>query len=313
MNPTRIVVHNPCNEYTRYYRDYNLFWDELTEELKTQYIVTENRYYEFANQSRFEVRLRKQTCGEHCFLLMECEYVIEFEDTGDFYILSVSDDLSHAILNERENPHLKKVLVSQFDRRKLQDHVSLTYMEKYSPWIYFPCTVDDLEFFHKKRKSIEEYIDKMYFRGTSIDDRPIVTHIRSKYLDGYTPIGGPNSYFEDLINYKVGLSIAGRGELCYRDIEYMALGIPMLRFNYITELNPNLIPNYHYVALDRPYNLAIDRLGNREHAELLEQRFLEVKEDKEFLTFISKNAREFYERYLSRQNRVKHTLSLLNI
>ena len=313
MNANKIIIHNPCNEHTRYYRDYNLFWDELTEKLKTRYTVTENRYYEFANQSKFEVSLRKQTCKEHCFLLMECEYVIEFESTGDFYILSVSDDLSHAILNEQENPHLKKVLVSQFDRKKLQTHVLSTYMEKYSPWIYFPCTVDDLEVFYKKRKPPEECIDKMYFRGTSIADRPIVTHISSKYLDGYTPIGGPTLYFEDLINYRVGLSIAGRGELCYRDVEYMALGIPMLRFNYITELNPKLIPNYHYIALDRPYDLSIDRLGNREHAKLLEQRFLEVKEDKEFLTFISKNAREFYESYFSRQNRVEHTLSLLNI
>jgi hypothetical protein len=32
----------------------------------------------------------------------ECEYVIEFMDNGDFYILSVSDDLTYAILNEKD-------------------------------------------------------------------------------------------------------------------------------------------------------------------------------------------------------------------
>ena len=102
----------------------------------------------------------------------------------------------------------------------------------------------------------------MYFRGTSISDRPIVTHFNTNYLNGYTPIGSPNTYFEDLIKYKIGLSIAGRGELCYRDIEYMALGIPMIRFNYLSELNPNLIPNYHYISINRPDDLIIDRLGN---------------------------------------------------
>jgi hypothetical protein len=93
----------------------------------------------------------------------------------------------------------------------------------------------------------------------------------------------------------------------------MGLGIPMLRFNYISELNPKLIPNFHYIAIDRPDDLLIDRLGNETHAKLLEERFLEVKDDKEFLDFISKNAREYYNNYLSKYNRVKHTLNLLNI
>jgi hypothetical protein len=309
----KVTVHNPCNEHTRYFRDYNLFWDELTDELKTKYDVTENRYYELANQQRFKVNLKNQTSCDECFLLMECEYVIEFEDTGEFYVMSVSDDLSHAILNEHQNPLLQKVLVSQFDRSKIKSHVTPAHMDKYSPWIYFPCTIDDLEVFYEKRKTFDEFIDKMYFRGTSISDRPIVTHVSPDYLNGYTPIGSPNTYFDDLIKYKIGLSVAGRGELCYRDIEYMGLGIPMLRFNYISELNPKLIPNFHYIAIDRPDDLLIDRLGNETHAKLLEERFLEVKDDKEFLDFISKNAREYYNNYLSKYNRVKHTLNLLNI
>ena len=53
----KVTVHNPCNEHTRYFRDYNLFWDELTDELKTKYDVTENRYNELANQQRFKVIL----------------------------------------------------------------------------------------------------------------------------------------------------------------------------------------------------------------------------------------------------------------
>jgi hypothetical protein len=309
----KIIVHNPCNEHTRYYRNYNLFWDELTEELKKKYEVTENRYYEFANQQRFKVNLKNQTSCDDCFLLLECEYVIEFEDTGEIYIMSVSDDLTHAILNERQNPLLKKVLISQFSREKIKSHVGDEHINKYSPWIYFPCTIDDLEFFYEKRKSISKFINKMYFRGTSISDRPIVTYFNDEYLNGYTPIGGPNTYFEDLIKYKIGLSIAGRGELCYRDIEYMALGIPMIRFNYISELNPNLIPNYHYIAVDRPDDLPIDRLGNGNHSKLIEKRFLEVKYNNDFLEFISNNSRQYYLENLSRENRVKHTIKLLEL
>jgi hypothetical protein len=239
--------------------------------------------------------------------------VIEFEDTGEFYVMSVSDDLTHATLNEKYNPLLKKVLISQFNRNEIVNHVTKENEEKYSPWIYFPCTIDDLEVHYEKRKTINNFIDKMYFRGTSISDRPIVTHINQDYLNGYNPIGSPPTYFNDLINYKIGLSVAGRGELCYRDIEYMALGIPFIRFEYISELNPNLIPNFHYISIDRPEDLLKDRLGNIEHAKMIEKRFLEVKDDLEFLNFISNNARDYYTTYLNRGNNVNHTLNLLGL
>lgn len=308
-----IIVHNPCNEHTRYYRNYNLFWDDLTDELKKTYQVKENRYYELANQSRYKVNLKNQTSCEDCFVLLECEYVIEFEDTGEFYIMSVSDDLTHAILNEQNNPFLKKVLISQFNSQNIQSHIDSTNIIKYSPWIYFPCTTYDLEPYYEKRKSMNNFIDKMYFRGTSISDRPIVTHINPQYLEGYHSIGGSDVYFRDLINYKIGLSVAGRGELCYRDIEYMCLGIPMLRFSYSCELNPKLIPNFHYISVDKPDDLLIDRIGNESHARLLEKRFLEVKDNKEFLDFISNNARKYYINYLSSKNRIQHTIQLLNM
>lgn len=307
----KIIVHNPCNEHTRYFRDYNLFWDDLTDELKKRYDVTENRYYELANSQRFKVNLKNQTCPEDNFLLLECEYVIEFEDTGEFYIMSVSDDLTHAILNELTNPLLRKVLISQYLPEQIKGYVKTE--DKTSPWIYFPCTIDDLEPYYIKRKNNTELIDKMVFRGTSLDDRTILSHLSENVFDGPTPVGGPEKYFDDVINYKVGLSVAGRGELCYRDIEYMALGIPFLRFEYNTKLNPNLIPNYHYISVNRPEDLIKDRLGNEEHSKMLEKRFLEVKDDVEFLNFISNNARNYYETYLNRENRVAHTLNLLEL
>lgn len=309
----KIIVHNPCNEHTRYYRNYNLFWDELTEELKNRYEVTENRYYELANQQRFKVNLKNQTSCDDCFLLLECEYVIEFEDSGEIFIMSASDDLSHATLNERQNNLLKKVLISQFDKKKIESHVESNLMYKYHPWIYFPCSTDNLEVFYQKRKYKNNLIDKMYFRGTSIEDRPIIKHFNNDYLNGFDPIGGPQIYFDDLIKYKIGLSIAGRGEICYRDIEYMALGIPMIRFEYNSELNPNLIPNFHYISVERPKDLTNDRLGNESHAKIIEKKFLEVKDDTEFLNFISINAREYYKKYLSNESRINHTISLLGL
>jgi hypothetical protein len=164
----------------------------------------------------------------------------------------------------------------------------------------------------------------MVFRGTSLDDRTILSHLSENVFDGPTPVGGPEKYFDDVINYKVGLSVAGRGELCYRDIEYMAVGLPMLRLEYITQTNPPLIPNYHYIAIDRAkYNLPgspnsvewgahLDREGGEIYVQAYKERFLEVKNDYKFLDFISNNAREYYNQYCSSSNRLSHLLKLLD-
>lgn len=309
-------IHNPCNEQTRYYRNYNLFWDELTDKLKEKYNVVENRYFENAHKERFNINFNSLT-NPQGLLLMECEYVIENIDNGEFYILSVSDDLSSGVLTEQSNPKLKKVLISQFIEDKIKHHVGNNY-EKYSPWVYFPMNLTDLEVYYKKRLEKTEFIDKLCFRGNT-SDRPILKFFDSDIFDGPNYIGDSDKYFEDLINYNVGLSIAGVGELCYRDVEYMALGIPFVRFEFQTKLFEPLIPNYHYISI--PYDNEIprhndtptDRLGGYEQAKKIEQRFKEVVSDKDFLSFISKNARKYYEDNLSPHSRINKTLEILKL
>ena len=309
-------IHNPCNEQTRYYRNYNLFWDELTNKLKETHTIIENRYFENAHKERFNVNFDSLTNPQGLFL-MECEYVIENMDNGDFYVLSVADDLSYGMLSEQSNPKLKKVLISQFIEDKVKHHVGDNY-DKYSPWIYFPSNLTDLESYYKKRLEKTEFIDKLCFWGTT-SQRPILEHFDSSILVGPNYIGDSDKYFDNLINYSVALSIAGVGELCYRDIECMALGVPLIRFEYQTKLAEPLIPNYHYISI--PYDNDIpshngtktDRLGGYDQAKKIEQRFKEVISDKEFLSFISKNSRKYYEDNLSSDSRVTKTLNILNL
>jgi hypothetical protein len=309
-------IHNPCNEQTRYFRNYNLFWDELTDRLKQKYNVVENRYFENAHKERFNVNFNSLTNSQG-LLLMECEYVIENTDNGEFYILSVADDLSSGVLTEQSNPKLKKVLISQFIEDKIKHHVGNNY-EKYSPWIYFPMNLTDLESYYQKRKEKTEFIDKLCFWGAT-SERPILKHFDNSIFVGPNYIGDSDSYFDNLINYSIALSIAGVGELCYRDIECMALGVPLLRFEYQTILSEPLIPNYHYISLPyddempRHNNTPTDRLGEYPQAKKIEERFKEVILDKDFLSFISKNARKYYEDNLSPMSRIDKTLEILNL
>ena len=310
-----LKIHNPCNEHTRYYRYYNYFWDKLTDKLKEKYSVSENRYFEKANSERFPVTLKDGSST----LLLECEYLIENLDTSEIYVLSVSDDLSHATLDLQNNTNLKKVLISQFYRKKIENHTHKN-INKYSPWIYFHSDYNtDLSYWRQKRQKVNSLNNRLFFRGSNLESRPILKYFDNNSFTGPYSIGGSNNYFEDLINHTVGLSVAGRGEFCYRDIEYMAIGIPMLRFEYRSELYKKLLPDYHYISVPYPNNMPLDnglptdRLGLQEHSEMLLDKYLEVCKNTEFLNFISKNAIEYYDNYLAEKNSLLSTLEILGL
>ena len=310
----KLVIHQPTNHQSRRYRYYNYFWDLLCDEISKEHEIVQNRYSKNIHFERQLVNILDKENDNLNVLMLECEMIIQDIDTFEIFVLSVSDDLSHATLDLQDNPNLKKVFISQFHRDKIYGHIrNKENTSKYFPWIYFPSNIFEIDKYYQIRKEKSEFIDKFYFRGTSLGDRSILSHFNTSLFEGGSPIGGFDRYAEDLINYKIGLSIAGRGEFCYRDIEYMGMGIPFIRFEYISEMDPELIPNYHYISVERPDDLSMDRIGTYEHSKLIETRFLQVKDDVEFLTFISNNSREYYNQYLSTHNNVKHTLKLLNL
>jgi FkbM family methyltransferase len=306
---TKIRIHNPGNDITKYYRYYNVFWDKLTEKLKQIFDVEENTWFSNAHFERYNIQLIKGNSGH--LPLLECEYIIENLENGEFIVLSASDGLTHAILNEKENPYLKKVLASQFLPRELLAHVG-NKMYKYSPWLYFKSSIVDIEPYYQKRLLQNNFIDKMYFRGTSLEDREILHYIDKNLITDFTPLS-QERYYDDIIQYKLALSIDGRAEFCYRDIECLGLGIPMIRFEYESKFYEELIPNYHYVSISRPNDMTIYRKGNDSHAKLLESRFLQVVNDQEFLNFIAKNGREYYEKNCLLDKMINKTLVLSNI
>jgi len=304
----KIRVHNPCNEHTIHNRFYNDFWDEFTEYLKKIFIVEEKRYFDCAHSGRMPVKLERGISEN--LLLLECEYIIENLENGEFVIMSVSDTITGAVIDERANPLLKKVLISQFWPSDINYYLS-DYIEKYSPWTYFQSKKIDLEPFYQKRILTPPIDNKLYFKGV-LDDRIILNYIDKDIMSSFVPMA-MNQYLDDIIKYKIALSVDGRGELCYRDIECFAIGIPILRFEYLTPLSDPLIPNYHYISVSRPDDLLFYRLGNESHSKLLEQRYYEVLNDDNFLNFISKNAREYYLKNCTMSSIIKNTYNLLNL
>lgn len=196
---------------------------------------------------------------------------------------------------------------------------------KSTPFYTFQSPIDH-DIFWEERKNIKhnDLIDQIFFLSTTRREDPF--KLREMGLCSESPGGlSIEDYLKLSTKYKVGLSISSLSELCYRDIEYMAVGVPMLRLEYVTTTNPPLIPNYHYIAVDRKkYNIpgtkdnpiwstSLERAGGESYVNAYKERFLEVKDDYEFLDFISLNAREYYKEYCSPTNRVNYLLSLLNL
>lgn len=314
VSKTKIRVHNPCNGKTKNFRYYNFFWDKFTDFLKTKFDVEENRFFQNAHFENFSVYLDKQTNPQ--IKIMECEYIIENLDNGEFIIISVSDKISDAMTKEIDNPFLKKCLISQFIPKFFESY-TIENFHKYSPWTYFPYLNMDYESIRNKRKNITNKIKKLYFKGDE-RGRTILNFFNSEIFDKgeRTYL---ETYFDEVINYEVGLCIGGVGEMCYRDIEFMMLEIPILRFEYETELYPKLIPNFHYISVEpteemmSSNSVRYDRLGGRKEAKKIEERFNEIKNDMDFLNFITKNAREYYENNLTIDNQIKNTYILTGL
>lgn len=221
----------------------------------------------------------------------------------------------------RNNPN-DLLLYSQLGMTELNKKTD-EYKFKIKNSIYTPSLPNmPLETYYEKRKAISEYIDKFVFWGNykAMNRKAVELLQNNELFDGGDYI---SNYFDELIKYKVGLAIPGIGELCYRDIEYMAIGIPLMKFEYITQLNPPLIPNYHYISIpriDTPEDhtivggiLAREREVEQRHIDEYLKRYKEVKDDHDFLKFISDNARKYYETYLHPNTRTKHIIDLLEL
>lgn len=311
---TRIIIHQPQNFESKYYRYHNVFFDNLIAKLKNTYEVIDSRYFKYANSKYFPLLLLSQDTyyDNTNITALDCEMVIENYDTKQIKILSMADDLTSAILNLQDSKFLDIVLVAQYNHNKIKHHLyDSTNIKKYSPWIYFPQTYLDYDSYYNYRQSmLNQLIDKFYFRGSSLSYRSIISHFDKRYFSGGSTIGPFEIYAKDLLQYKIGYSIAGRGEFCYRDIEYMAMGIPFMRFEYTNEMNPPLIPNFHYISVPRIDDLP-ENLYGESHAKLIENKFLEVKNNQDFLNFISDNARKYYLNFIHDQNGIDHTIDLL--
>lgn len=265
---------------------------------------------------------------EFDYKMKDCELIIYDEEKDILKAISFSEfhtDIWYVFTKRNKKEDL--ILITQFDdwyNRELETGIPRIDLSEFnfkvgSTVFYTLLETIDYENFYAERNSKEfsSLEDRLFMLFmTERGDPPTLSKLG--YLNEDLTPCDPLRYFQKAINYKIGLAVATSAEYAYREIEYMAVGIPFMRIEYLRQLDPPLISNYHYIAVDRAkngltYNSGLDRLGGEKFIKAYIDRFLEVKDDKEFLDFIAKNARDYYLNYCGPQNRLAHLVSLLKI
>jgi hypothetical protein len=194
----------------------------------------------------------------------------------------------------------------------------------YESFFYGPYKsgyLDILENIYNQRKNIDTE-ERLYFRGYMWDFRKDIT---KNLNDPSIVIIDKNSeqnnlnyieYLHDLSKYRCALSLPGGTEVCNRDIECFGVGVPVIRPYLNIEYPDRLIPNYHYISCygDCKYwDGNPSYLNNKDFQLYLEHYWNRVKNNIDYLDFISSNARNWFVKNCSLENNVNYILSKIEL
>lgn len=277
---------------------------------------------EYLNKSQYEIK--SQIGGflhieAFDYKLSDCETLIYDDELDSLKAISFSEVRTPLfdIFKKRNNKNDILVVLHQrswglhnFDRDSFNFKLKNTTT-------YTLKSDNNFDYFYNKRQSLKhsDLIDKMFFRTTT--GRGDVLELTKRNI--INPLFNPipyRDYMELAIQYKVGLSIGAGYEICHRDIEYMAIGLPILRLEYTNTYNPQLIPNHHYISIDREgfaFDSNADNIGGEKYIEAYVKKFNEVKDNHELLNFVASNANQYYKNHCNPENRLKTILSQLEL
>lgn len=204
----------------------------------------------------------------------------------------------------------------------------LNIKQIYYPFFYIPC-YDDLydqmtEIFHHRLNFSETIDPRLIFRGYIWDFREKMID-KIKYHEDIIIIDkninnnnlNYNEFIKELGGYRASLSLPGGTNICHRDIESFAIGIPVFRPLLTTNYPDPLIPNYHYMCFYSMCDYTNEHnpqfLSYLDFQDNLLYWWNTLKNNKEYLDYISINAREWFVKHCTLDNNINYVMSQLNL
>lgn len=169
----------------------------------------------------------------------------------------------------------------------------------YTPFSYICARSENENIIEKlyAEKSTKKYPDILSFRGYIYGFREYLMQTK-KYniIPIHTSHLPSPKYLAELSGEYLNFSINGAGEICHRDMEILGLGNALFRMKLVGKFHTELIPNYHYIAIDCddiPKNIAQYDYWALLHNRIID-RFEEIKTDYDFIKYIGENGRKWY-------------------
>lgn len=188
----------------------------------------------------------------------------------------------------------------------------------YNP--YFNCCYDKMDELYLNRN---DKIKKLFFRGwlwdfrkemiKNINKSDILIIDKNENNQNLTYL----NYLTEMSNYLAALSLPGGTEICNRDIECFGIGVPVIRPHLQINYPDPLIPNYHYIncyhSCDYTNNGNPSYISYNDFKENLIYTWDKVKNNQEYLNFISKNAKDWFNRNCLPQSNINIFLDKINL
>jgi hypothetical protein len=169
-------------------------------------------------------------------------------------------------------------------------------------------------------RNLQYTIPELYFCGQMWDFRKeMIKHIKDPSISIVSKSNKYVSYYDHLnylIHYRCSLSLPGGTEMCNRDIENFSIGVPVIRPNISISYDEPLIPNYHYISCYdncKYWNGYPSYISYKDFALSVVDTWHRVKDNLDYLEFVSKNARLWYLKNCRIDNNMDYVLSKINM
>lgn len=184
----------------------------------------------------------------------------------------------------------------------------------FKPWIFRPHKWTSLKYKYNPKNK------KLFFRGLYIKGhRDFILNLGSlnnpdfniSLQDRIPHLDFMQNCSENLIS----LSGPGVRDMCYRDIELLSMGVPMIRTKFFSELLNTTLTDEVYIPVDFDPVTEGSLMGMpKDHEKLasdIVERWNQVKNDKPLLFKISQNAQDLYNEHFTNEKLMSYTYKII--
>jgi len=259
---------------------------KLHEKLKEKFIDVEFEYLEFGSKYK----------GEPGGIYSPHLMTIKNKDTEKYFVISYWDhmnDLTYSAHGWKFD--LCKGIISSCGNKNNIDYIPSSYL-------CYDLIFDELHL-SSKHMSEKENNDLM-FRGYLYGDRLNLKNYGALNITDQKNFPVEN-YFNELTNNRINLSLNGAAEICNRDMEILSSRSVLFRPLLFQKFYNELIPDYHYISFEYSSD-------PKKQTEIILDKFNLIKDNVDFLTFISENGYNWFRENGTVESNVRILNEILN-